>query len=204
MATPERDWERAIRPDGQRWWRNCLNKMESEEFRWPIRSEKENCDRRRRNRRAGRFDCESISCGWSASRGDVPASARNSTRCADDAGANLSGAQVDVTDESAAQKFVADVAAQNGSIDALIVAVGGYAGGKNLWEADSKTYEQMMNLNLKAAWTMARAVSPVMIRQNRGVADQHRIARGIWTFRRSCAVFRVESRGAGDVGFTRR
>lgn len=86
-----------------------------------------------------------------------------------DAGENLTGAQVDVTDEAAVQKFVADVAAQSGSIDALIVAVGGFAGGKNVWEADLKTYEQMMNLNLKAAWTMARAVSPVMIRQNRGV-----------------------------------
>lgn len=85
-----------------------------------------------------------------------------------DAAEKLSGAQVDVTDEAAVQNFVASVVSQNGAIDALVVAVGGYTGGKNLWDTDSKTYEQMMNLNLKAAWTMARAVAPVMIRQNRG------------------------------------
>jgi NAD(P)-dependent dehydrogenase (short-subunit alcohol dehydrogenase family) len=82
--------------------------------------------------------------------------------------AGLSGTQLDATDEAAAHRFVAEVAAKQGSVDALVVTIGGYAGGKNLWEADASTYAQMMDLNLRAAWTMARAVLPVMIRQNRG------------------------------------
>jgi NAD(P)-dependent dehydrogenase (short-subunit alcohol dehydrogenase family) len=82
--------------------------------------------------------------------------------------AGLSGTQLDATDEAAAHRFVAEVAAKQGSVDSLVVTIGGYAGGKNLWEADASTYAQMMDLNLRAAWTMARAVLPVMIRQNRG------------------------------------
>jgi NAD(P)-dependent dehydrogenase (short-subunit alcohol dehydrogenase family) len=82
--------------------------------------------------------------------------------------AGLSGTQLDATDEAAVQRFVAEVAAQQDGVDALVVTIGGYAGGKNLWEADASTYAQMMDLNLRAAWTMARAVLPAMIRQNRG------------------------------------
>lgn len=88
-----------------------------------------------------------------------------------DAGANaahLSGATVDVTDEAATQAFATETATKHGRIDVLVNAVGGYAGGKNLWESDPKVYEQMMSLNLKAGFILARAVLPVMIRQNRG------------------------------------
>ncbi len=82
--------------------------------------------------------------------------------------ARLGGATVDVTDESAVKAFVEGVAAQHGRLDVLVNAVGGYAGGKKLWEADVRTYDQMLALNLKAGWVLARAVLPTMIRQNRG------------------------------------
>jgi NAD(P)-dependent dehydrogenase (short-subunit alcohol dehydrogenase family) len=82
--------------------------------------------------------------------------------------AKLSGVEVDVTNEDAARKFVQQVATENGSIDALVVTVGGYAGGKNVWEADAATFDTMIDLNLRAAWVMARAIAPIMIRQNRG------------------------------------
>jgi NAD(P)-dependent dehydrogenase (short-subunit alcohol dehydrogenase family) len=49
-----------------------------------------------------------------------------------------------------------------------VITIGGYAGGKNLWEADPLTYEKMLNLNLRAAFVMARAVLPGMIKRNRG------------------------------------
>lgn len=84
------------------------------------------------------------------------------------AGPALSGAELDATSESVTQQFVNDVAAKHGSIDALVVTIGGYAGGKNVWESDASTFEQMTDLNLRAAWALARAVAPVMIRQNRG------------------------------------
>ena len=78
------------------------------------------------------------------------------------------GEAVDVTDAAAVEKFVAGVAAKHGQLDVLVNTVGGYAGGKNLWEVDPHTYDQMLQLNLKAGFVLARAVVPVMIRQNRG------------------------------------
>jgi NAD(P)-dependent dehydrogenase (short-subunit alcohol dehydrogenase family) len=78
------------------------------------------------------------------------------------------GAAVDVTDAAAVEKFVADIVAKHGRLDILVNAVGGYAGGANLWEVDPKTYDQMLQLNLKAGFVLARAIVPQMIRQNRG------------------------------------
>ena len=84
------------------------------------------------------------------------------------AAANLSGATVDVTDEAAVKKFAEGIEARHGRLDILVNTVGGYAGGKNVWEADAKIYQQMLDLNLRSGFVLARAVLPAMIRQNRG------------------------------------
>jgi NAD(P)-dependent dehydrogenase (short-subunit alcohol dehydrogenase family) len=78
------------------------------------------------------------------------------------------GVIVDVTDAQAVEKCVAEIVARHGRLDIMVNTVGGYAGGTNLWEADPKTYDRMLNLNLKAGFVLARAVVPQMIRQNRG------------------------------------
>jgi NAD(P)-dependent dehydrogenase (short-subunit alcohol dehydrogenase family) len=78
------------------------------------------------------------------------------------------GVAVDVTEAAAVDEFVADIVAKHKRLDILVNAVGGYAGGKNLWEVDPKTYDQMMQLNLKAGFVLARSIVPVMIRQNQG------------------------------------
>jgi NAD(P)-dependent dehydrogenase (short-subunit alcohol dehydrogenase family) len=78
------------------------------------------------------------------------------------------GAAVDVTDAPAVEKFVAGIVAKYGRVDIVVNTVGGYAGGTNLWEVDPRVYDQMMQLNLKAGFVLARVVVPVMIRQNRG------------------------------------
>jgi NADP-dependent 3-hydroxy acid dehydrogenase YdfG len=78
------------------------------------------------------------------------------------------GAAVDVTDAAAVEKFVAGMVAKHGRVDILVNTVGGYAGGTNLWEVDPRVYDQMMQLNLKAGFVLARIVVPEMIRQNRG------------------------------------
>jgi NAD(P)-dependent dehydrogenase (short-subunit alcohol dehydrogenase family) len=83
-------------------------------------------------------------------------------------GAALIGVSLDVTDEAAVAKFVAETESKYGAIDALVIAVGGFAGGKQLWETDTATYDLMLSLNLRAAFVMARAILPGMIRQNRG------------------------------------
>jgi NAD(P)-dependent dehydrogenase (short-subunit alcohol dehydrogenase family) len=78
------------------------------------------------------------------------------------------GAAVDVTDAAAVEKFVASMVAKYGRIDIMVNAVGGYAGGTNLWEVDARVYDQMLRLNLKAGFVLAGIVVPVMIRQKRG------------------------------------
>ena len=84
------------------------------------------------------------------------------------AGEGLGGVSIDVTDEAVVAKFVAETESKFGAIDALVIAVGGYEAGKQLWETDIATYEEMMSLNLRAAFVMARAVLPGMIRKNAG------------------------------------
>ena len=78
------------------------------------------------------------------------------------------GAKVDVTSEEQVQKFVAELVATHGRLDILVNTVGAYAGGTNLWEVDAKTYDKMLDLNLKAGFVLSRAVVPQMIKQNRG------------------------------------
>jgi NAD(P)-dependent dehydrogenase (short-subunit alcohol dehydrogenase family) len=46
--------------------------------------------------------------------------------------------------------------------------IGAYHGGKRIWEEDLSSYEQMMSLNLKSGFVLARATIPAMIRQGRG------------------------------------
>src|SRR5260221_14784294 len=78
------------------------------------------------------------------------------------------GASVDVTDAAAVEQFVAGIVAKQGRLDILVNTVGGYAGGTNLWEVDPRTYDQMLQLKLKAGFVLARSIVPVMIRQNQG------------------------------------
>ena len=78
------------------------------------------------------------------------------------------GVSANVTDTAAVEKLVADIVAKHGRLDVLVNTVGAYAGGTNLWEADLRTYDQMLGLNLKAGFVLARAIVPQMIRQTRG------------------------------------
>ncbi len=78
------------------------------------------------------------------------------------------GVSLDVTDAEAVEKAIAEIVAKHGRLDVLVNTVGGYAGGTNLWEVDPRTYDKMLQLNLKAGFVLARAVVPQMIRQKRG------------------------------------
>lgn len=83
------------------------------------------------------------------------------------AGANasrLSGHNVDVLDENAIKTFVA----QQGRIDVLVNAVGGYTAGKPLWEMDGKALDLMLSLNVRSGYLLARALVPVMLQQGSG------------------------------------
>ncbi len=82
---------------------------------------------------------------------------------------SLEGFAVDVTDESATQKMIADILAKCGRLDVLVNAVGAYAGGTPLWQVDPKIFEQMLSLNLRSGFVLARAVVPAMLKQGSGV-----------------------------------
>jgi len=70
-----------------------------------------------------------------------------------EAGANgpaIEGHGVDVTDETAVRQLLAKVLAEHGRLDALVNAVGAYAGGVNLWDLETKVFDQMLALNLRS------------------------------------------------------
>ncbi len=83
-------------------------------------------------------------------------------------GSSIEGHRVDVTDEIAARQLVDRVLAEHGRLDALVNTVGGYAGGVNLWELETKVFEQQLALNLRSGYALSRAAIPVMLKQKYG------------------------------------
>lgn len=75
---------------------------------------------------------------------------------------------LDATDESASRALVDGITARHGRLDILVNTIGGYAGGKTLWETDPKTYQLMMTLNAHAGFNMAHTVVPAMLKQKSG------------------------------------
>ena len=80
----------------------------------------------------------------------------------------LQGGRLDVTDEAAVRQMVERIAAQHGRLDALVNAVGGYAGGEPLWKVETAVLDRMLALNLRPSHVLARAVVPLMLKQGRG------------------------------------
>jgi len=80
----------------------------------------------------------------------------------------LKGHEVDVTDEGAVNGLVEKIVAERGQLDALVNAVGAYAGGVKLWEMETGVFEKMMALNLRSGYALARAAARTMLKQGRG------------------------------------
>jgi NAD(P)-dependent dehydrogenase (short-subunit alcohol dehydrogenase family) len=83
-------------------------------------------------------------------------------------GLRLAGHEVDVTDEAAARKLIDGIVAEHGRLDAMVNAVGGYAGGVKLWDLDTKVFDQMLALNLRSGYALARAAMGPMLKQKGG------------------------------------
>jgi NAD(P)-dependent dehydrogenase (short-subunit alcohol dehydrogenase family) len=81
---------------------------------------------------------------------------------------SLEGHRVDVTNEAATSEFVGKVVALHGSIDVMVNAIGAYAGGVALWELAPIVLDQMLALNLRTGYALARAIVPVMLKQKSG------------------------------------
>jgi NAD(P)-dependent dehydrogenase (short-subunit alcohol dehydrogenase family) len=87
------------------------------------------------------------------------------------AGANatrLSGHITDVTDDAAVKGLVEKLVSERGGVDALVNAVGGYAGGAPMWELETRVLDQMLALNLRSGFALARAAVPAMRKRKRG------------------------------------
>ena len=81
---------------------------------------------------------------------------------------NLEGHAVDVTDENAVAALVAGIVAKHGKLDAVVNTIGGYAGGIKLWDLETRVFDSMLSLNLRAGFVLARAVLPAMLKQKYG------------------------------------
>ena len=80
----------------------------------------------------------------------------------------LEGHRVDVTDEAAVTQLIAEILSKHGRLDAMVNTVGGYAGGIKLWELETRTFDQMLSLNLRAGYALARAAAIPMLKQKHG------------------------------------
>jgi len=80
---------------------------------------------------------------------------------------NLESAQVDLTQAPDVERLVEGVLAKWQRIDYLVAVAGGFAAGKS-YETDDKTWDHMLNLNLRSLILCLRFCVPVMIRQNLG------------------------------------
>jgi NAD(P)-dependent dehydrogenase (short-subunit alcohol dehydrogenase family) len=81
---------------------------------------------------------------------------------------SMSAYSTDVTDDVSVQAAVKNILSINGRIDFLVNTVGAYAGGIKLWDVDPKVFEQMLSLNLRSGYLLARNVVPIMLKQKSG------------------------------------
>lgn len=69
----------------------------------------------------------------------------------------------DVTREEGVERLVAAVLDRWGRLDVLLNTVGGWSGGKPVWETPVEVWDRMIALNLRSAFLLSRAVLPPML-----------------------------------------
>jgi NAD(P)-dependent dehydrogenase (short-subunit alcohol dehydrogenase family) len=123
-------------------------------------------------------------------------------------GKSVTGHPVDVTDEAAVRQLVESILKDHGRLDVLVNAVGGYAGGVNLWEVETKTFGLMFALNVRSGYALSRAAIPAMLKQKRGVivnvaskaAVDHAAGAGAYAASKAAAVAMMDSLAAEVKG----
>jgi NAD(P)-dependent dehydrogenase (short-subunit alcohol dehydrogenase family) len=100
--------------------------------------------------------------------GEMVIGASLNMRQGDFPNANFIPAAIDLNDAEATRELTNNVVQRFGHIDVLVHVVGGFAGGTPLHETDTKTWKQMQDQNLTAAFNVARAVIPHMRKDGRG------------------------------------
>ena len=123
----------------------------------------------------------------------------------------IDGRTADVTDEASVRALVEAVVKDHGRLDVVVNTVGGFAGGKKLWEADAAELERMLALNLRSGWAIARAAVPAMLARGSGAivnvaataAEDHPGSLGAYAGSKAAAVAMIASLAA-DLRGTRR
>jgi NAD(P)-dependent dehydrogenase (short-subunit alcohol dehydrogenase family) len=122
--------------------------------------------------------------------------------------ARLQGHEVDVTDEAAVNQLIEKILLKHGRLDAMVNAVGAYAGGLKLWEMETKVFEQMLNANLRSGYALSRAAVRAMLKQGRGAivnvaakaAFDHAAGASAYGASKAAAVAMVDSLAADVKG----
>jgi NAD(P)-dependent dehydrogenase (short-subunit alcohol dehydrogenase family) len=123
-------------------------------------------------------------------------------------GERLEGQLVDVTDEAAVRQLIENIVRKHGRLDAMVNAVGGYAGGTKLWELETKVFDQMMALNLRSGYALSRATARAMLKKGRGAivnvaakaAFDHAAGAAAYAASKSAAVALLDSLAADLKG----
>jgi NAD(P)-dependent dehydrogenase (short-subunit alcohol dehydrogenase family) len=85
--------------------------------------------------------------------------------------AALSGAVVDLTDETTVGAYYRALAAEHGRLDILVNVAGGFDGGKLVHESDWSIWQQQIDLNLKTAVLSCQAAIPHMLGHGGAIAN---------------------------------
>ena len=80
---------------------------------------------------------------------------------------HLEGFRVDLTNRADVDSAIQGLKGRRGRMDFLVAAAGGFAAGRS-FQTDEATWDRMLNLNLKTAVNILRAVVPAMAAQNFG------------------------------------
>ncbi|MDQ2870456.1 MAG: SDR family NAD(P)-dependent oxidoreductase [Acidobacteriota bacterium] len=80
----------------------------------------------------------------------------------------LSGAMLDLTDETAVAAYAESVAEDRGGLDILVNTAGAFAGGKPVHETPWSVWQHQLDTNLKTAVIASKAAVPPMIRRGGG------------------------------------
>jgi NAD(P)-dependent dehydrogenase (short-subunit alcohol dehydrogenase family) len=123
-------------------------------------------------------------------------------------GPRLEGHTVDVTDEAAVRQLIEKIVGKHRRLDAMVNTVGGYAGGTKLWELETKVFDQMLALNLRSGYALARAAVRAMLKEGRGAivnvaskaAVDHEAGAAAYATSKSAAVALLDSLAADLKG----
>jgi NAD(P)-dependent dehydrogenase (short-subunit alcohol dehydrogenase family) len=121
---------------------------------------------------------------------------------------SLQGHKLDVTDEAAVKQLVERILTEQQRLDVVVNTVGGYVGGVKLWELEPKAFDQMLALNLRSGYLIARAVVPAMLKQRGGAivniaskaAVDHAAGAAAYAAAKAAAVAMIDSLAADLKG----